>query len=147
MRIKVTGSLVPLRLVENKVKIKTNGTKEPASGLEWPVTAFHVPNISRVWPSFHLISIFLAVARLSFVFFLRPGLALAVGLHDSYSSCPPAGAVVVQGAPSRLRPRLRFLISGISQSAQSCLGRWKSGRMGIAAWQQWRNTQFFVNKR
>ena len=35
----------------------------------------------------------------------------------------------------------------ISQSAQLSLSRWKSGRMCRVSWQQWRNTQSFVNKR
>ena len=40
-----------------------------------------------------------------------------------------------------LRPRFRHL-----SFIKLCLGRWKFGRMGKAACQQWRNAQVFVNK-
>ena len=40
-------------------------------------------------------------------------------------------AHVIQGGPVRLRPRFCLLITDIL--AQSCLGSWKSGRIGMAA--------------
>ena len=54
--------------------------------------------------------------------------------------------LIVQGGTAHLRPRFSLLMSGIVLILPNC-GRWKSGRMGIVAWQQWRNTRFFVNKR
>ena len=43
------------RLVDLPEKISELG-----DWLQWPVTTFHVPNISQVWPSSVLISMFLA---------------------------------------------------------------------------------------